>query len=176
MHGINAPSPGGRPSTPVSVGYLSTRPLYISSRSIAATVDTTHRSFPGKKPTANHQQRRIERFRSIVFDEHIALWIEAMAANVAINLVAQRSPSIDRTIAGEFLSPIDQTAHPRHHLRVRKIPPQTTHFPDSLIRFLPARVGNPISAVCKRQASSLRSSLYLRATCSVSITSPSTSS
>src|SRR5579862_1043657 len=89
----------------------------------------------------NHQQRRVERFRSVILDERITLRIEATAANVAMNLVAERSPAIDRSIAKAVMNLFHRSidCHPRHHLRVRKIPARTAHFPDSFIRILPSR-------------------------------------
>src|SRR5258708_5100533 len=57
-----------------------------------------------------------------------------------MNLVAQRSPAIDRALAKAVVNLLYRSidGHPGHHLRVREISPRSAHLPDSLIRLLPS--------------------------------------
>ena len=90
----------GRPSTlGRRVGSARTNPSVISSRWIASTVPTMRGSLARQEADQrHHQQLRVERVGAVVLDERFARRVEALAADVGVDRVAQRAPLVQRPL------------------------------------------------------------------------------
>src|SRR5579863_2308740 len=81
----------------------------------------------------------IELFGAVALRECAKLGVEAVAADVAVNGIAQRPPALDRTVHLETLDGLDRTVegHPGHHLGIGEMLLIAAHLPDAVIGLLP---------------------------------------
>ena len=65
--------------------------------------------------------------------------VEALVADLAVDLRSQRTPSVDRAVEPELLDGLDGPVygHPRHHLGVGEVAAGATDLPDALVGLAP---------------------------------------
>ena len=104
----------------------------------------TRGSVAGRKPTSGIISRLASSCcRAVGLDERAALGVEALAADLVVDLVAEalasgrRGPSRPKRSTA-LTRPVERD--PRHHLRVGEVPPRAAHLPDPLVGLLPARL------------------------------------
>src|SRR5690606_7406131 len=76
---------------------------------------------------------------AVVLDEGIATAIETVRADVGVDLVAQRTPALDRPLVPEMLAGPDAPVegHPAHQPRVRERARRPANLPDAVVGFAP---------------------------------------
>ena len=179
VQGRKAPSPGGRPSTPVlsSVGSAARNRRASSSRSIA--VDrAAHARVVGRQEAdqRDHQQARVQLAASRRTGRRClrsaskpcsqtSAWISSRSRSPASTGPSSPKRSTALTAAVE--------RDPGHHLRVGEVPARAAHLPDALVGLVPRRPrGSSSSARCERPGRPSAWPAAARARCSASITSP----
>ena len=135
----NAPSPGGRPSTPGVASGSARRSRRASARARSpSTVPRTRGSLGGRKPTSGIISRLASRSVAAVgLHEGVARGVEAAWRRPRRgSRRAARASASTRPVEPEALDVLDRAVerHPRHHLRVGEVPPRAAHLPDALVR------------------------------------------
>src|SRR5690606_30708336 len=87
----------------------------------------------------NEKQGGIERIAAIVLDEGVAPGVEAVVADVAMDLVADRAPAIHRTFQAEILAALHRAIEgdPAHQARMGEYAGRTAHLPYAMVRLAP---------------------------------------
>ena len=93
----------------------------------------------------HHQQAGVELLRAVRLDEGPDLGVEPLAADLLVDLVADRPPAIDRAVEPVLLDRLDRPVerHPGHHLGVGEVPPRPADLPDPLVGLTPDRLEQP---------------------------------
>ena len=138
-----------------------------SARPIASTVPATRSSSAGRKPTSGISRRLASsRFEPYDWTNAPSSRVEAVRADVGVDLVADPPPPVDRPLATERPRRPDRPVegHPRHHLRVGEVPARAAR-PPRCPRRAPARPprGTRAGSRRARQAWSDASSPCVRA-------------
>src|SRR5512142_729860 len=95
----------------------------------------------GKEADDRQQEQAGIRTPGVVgLDKGISFGIESLAADILMDFVAESPPSVRiavlLTLVHRFHGAID--SHPGHDLGMREVTPGASHFPDALVRLLPA--------------------------------------
>ena len=87
----------------------------------------------------DHQQTRIQSLRAVELGEGVELDIEALLADLPVDLGAGRAPPVGRAVPAEALDGLNAAVErdPSHHLRVCEVPARAAYFPDAFVGLLP---------------------------------------
>src|SRR5205085_7122942 len=83
----------------------------------------------------NHEQARVELVAAVVLHEGAELLIEALRAYFRMDVVADATPVLQRTVATHLLNGLDGAveSHPGHDFGMREMTPRSAHFPDAFV-------------------------------------------
>ena len=100
-------------------------------------------SVGGQEPDERQEQHaRIEPVRVVRLCERLLLLAPAPLEHLRRDLVPDRAPAFDRSLAAELLDVAHGAVErdPRHHLRVREVTLGPAYLPDARVRSSPARL------------------------------------
>ncbi|GJE46333.1 hypothetical protein AEGHOMDF_5536 [Methylobacterium soli] len=89
----------------------------------------------------DQQQARVEALRAVILHEAVEFRIEALLADLPVDLVPDLDPTLDR--CGRSIAGLREAADrpvegdPGHHLRVHEVLAPAAHLPDALVRLAP---------------------------------------
>src|SRR4029453_2349442 len=132
-------------ASPVSTSAGSwriTKPPWSRRPSTARMVPRIRGSSGGRKPVVGDQQQAaVEPLRAIGLHEASQLGVEAVAADVVVNLPRHRAPALDRPLQPEVARELGAAVEgdPRHDLAEGEMARRRTAFPDAAIGLAPDR-------------------------------------
>ena len=87
----------------------------------------------------DEQEARVQLLRRVRLHERPELLVEAVRADVGVDLVAQGAPALHRPVQRVLLDRAHGAVErdPRHDLRVDEVPPLAADLPDALVRLAP---------------------------------------
>ena len=177
--GRNAPSPGGRPSTcDVLLVGLVAHDQAVPGERAADRLDRAHDAFVlggQEADQRDQQQARVQTLRAVRLDERLQLGVEAVGADVGVDLLADRAPAVDRARASQLSHVRIARSNATHAMTFEcvkcRFGPRTSQMPAVRAGARPPR-GTRAGSRESRQAWSEASSPCSRAVVKASMISP----
>ena len=140
VHGRNAPSPG-RKAVVRLVALVAHHEAVAHQLRLDRGDGAAHTDVAGRQEVdeRDHQQARVELRAAVCLHERVSIRVEAVGADVVVDLLAHLAPFLQRSLTAELLDRAYRAIerHPRHYLRMSEVLARPAHLPQAFVGLAP---------------------------------------